>query len=70
MEFDIYKSGAEALSENVMTKEQSKQEVQYKMAQKMLKILLNRGIVTEDEYERIDNLNLQTFSPFLAKVYV
>ena len=70
MEFDIYKIGAEALSENVMTKEQSKQEVQYKMAQKMLKILLNRGIVTEDEYERIDNLNLQTFSPFLAKVYV
>ena len=70
MEFDIYKIGAETLSENVMTKEQSKQEVQYKMAQKMLKILLNRGIVTEDEYERMDNLNLQTFSPFLAKVYV
>ncbi len=70
MGFDIYKIGAEASKEYEMTKEQTKQEVQYKMAQKMLKILLYKGIVTEVEYEKIDNLNLQTFSPFLAKVYV
>lgn len=70
MGFDIYKIGAEASKENEMTKEQTKQEVQYKMAQKMLKILLYKGIVTEVEYEKIDNLNIQTFSPQLAKVYV
>ena len=40
------------------------------MAQKMLKILLYKGIVTEVEYEKIDDLNIQTFSPQLAKVYV
>ncbi len=70
MESDIYKIGAEAASEHKISKEQSRQEVQYKMALKMLNILLRRGIVTEDEYEKIDDLNCQTFSPQLAKVYV
>ncbi|WP_313370911.1 SHOCT domain-containing protein [Sedimentibacter sp.] len=70
MGFDIYKIGAEASKEFEMTKEQTKKEVQYKMAQKMLKILLYKGIVTEVEYEKIDDLNIQTFSPQLAKVYV
>lgn len=70
MEFDIYKIGAEEESEHEMSKEQSRQEVQYKMARKMLQILLRRGIVTEDEYEKIDDLNRQSFSPQLAKVYV
>ena len=70
MEFDIYKIGAEATKEHRMSKEQSRQEVQYKMAIKMLQILLRRGIVTEEEYEKIDDLNRQSFSPQLAKVYV
>ena len=70
MEFDIYKIGTEAAKEHRMSKEQSRQEVQYKMALKMLQILLRRGIVTEDEYEKIDALNRQSFSPQLAKVYV
>ena len=53
-----------------MSKEQSIQEVKYKMSLKMLNILLRRGIVTEDELEKIDALNLQSFSPQLSKVYV
>lgn len=69
MEADINKTGAEAASEYEMSKEQSRQEVQYKIALKMLKILLRRGIVTEDEYKKIDTLNRQSFSPQLAKVY-
>lgn len=69
MEFDLYKVGEEAAKLHGMTKEQSKGEVQYKMALKMLDILLRRGIVTEEEYEKIDDLNRQSFSPQLAKVY-
>ena len=46
-----------------MTKEQSKCEVQYKMAQKMLGILLRRGIVTEEERKKIDELNRQLLQP-------
>ena len=53
-----------------MTKEQSVKEVEYKMALKLLKILLSRGIITDEEYAEIDGLNRQTFSPLLAKVYV
>lgn len=70
MEFDIYQIGAEPAKLHGMTKEQSKGEVQYKMAQKMLTILLRKGIVTEEEYTKIDNLNRLSFSPQLAKVYV
>lgn len=69
MEFDISKIGAEEASEHEMTKEQSRQEVLYKMSLKMLDILLRRGIVTENEYKKIDALNRQSFSPQLAKVY-
>lgn len=53
-----------------MTKEQLSKEVEYKMAVKLLKILLCRGIITDKEFEKIDELNHQTFSPELAKVYV
>ena len=53
-----------------MTKEQSSMEVEYKMSLKLLKILLNRGVITEEEYIKIDELNRQTFSPELSEVYV
>lgn len=53
-----------------MTKEQSIKEVEYKMALKLLKILLSRGIITDEEYVEIDELNRQTFSPELREVYV
>lgn len=70
MEFDIHKIGEETAKLHGMTREQSKAEIQYKMALKMLDILLRRGIVTEEEYEKIDVLNRQSFSPQLAGVYV
>ena len=69
MEFDLTKIGEETAKLHGMTKEQSKGEVQYKMAIKMLDILLRRGIVSEEEYGKIDDLNRQSFSPQLAKVY-
>ncbi|NLZ45802.1 MAG: hypothetical protein GX896_03830 [Clostridiales bacterium] len=53
-----------------MTKEQTINEIQYKMAQRMLKILLRRGVINDIEYAQIDKLNMQTFSPCHAKVYV
>ncbi|WP_195838076.1 SHOCT domain-containing protein [Tissierella pigra] len=52
-----------------MTKEQLIKEVEYKMSLKLLNILLARGIITEDEYVKIDELNRQTFSPELSEVY-
>ena len=69
MEFDLTKIGEETAKLHGMTKEQSKGEVQYKMAIKMLDILLRRGSVSDEEYLKIDDLNRQSFSPQLAKVY-
>ncbi|WP_313232591.1 SHOCT domain-containing protein [Tissierella praeacuta] len=53
-----------------MTKEQLSKEVEYKMALKLLNILLSRGMITDEEFEKIDELNRQTFSPELSEVYV
>jgi predicted transcriptional regulator len=70
MQNEINKIATDPAKLHGMTKEQSKCEVQYKMAQKMLGILLRRGLVSEEEYKKIDDLNRQSFSPQLAKVYV
>ena len=54
----------------MMTKEQTLNEIEYKMALKLLNILLNREIINKEEYEKIDELNRQIFSPELSEVYV
>jgi len=70
MSFDIMKIGAELPQEHSMDYVQSKKEVEYKMSIKLLDILKRRGIVSDIEYAQIDQLNRQSFSPALSKVYV
>lgn len=70
MSFDIMKIGAELAQEHSMDYVQSKKEVEYKMSIKLLDILKRRGIVSDVEYTQIDELNRQSFSPALSKVYV
>lgn len=52
-----------------MSKTQEANEVQYKLAIKLLNILLRKGIITPAEYKKIDDLNRQTFTPELSQVY-
>ena len=52
-----------------MSKTQASNEVQYKISIKFLNILLRNGIITSDEYKKIDDLNRQTFAPELSQVY-
>ncbi|AEY67547.1 SHOCT domain-containing protein [Clostridium sp. BNL1100] len=52
-----------------MSKNQTANEVKYKVALKLLDIMLRNGIITPDEYKKIDALNRQTFTPELSKVY-
>jgi hypothetical protein len=52
-----------------MSKSQEVNEVKYKVALKLLNIMLRNGLISSSEYEKIDELNRQTFSPELAKVY-
>ena len=47
-----------------MTKEAMQKDFDYEMAQKITKNLLDEGLISIDEYDRISALNAQKFSPF------
>ena len=47
-----------------MTKEAMQKDFDYEMAQKITKNLLDEGLISSDEYDRISELNAQKFSPF------
>lgn len=45
-------------------------EVKYKLAELLLKKMQESGLISEEEREKIAVLNIETFSPKLAKVYL
>lgn len=45
-------------------------EVFYKMSETLLNRMQERGLISEEEREKIAVLNIETFSPELAKVYL
>lgn len=45
-------------------------EVMYKMAEILLKKMQESGLISEEEREKIGDLNIETFTPELAKVYL
>jgi predicted transcriptional regulator len=51
-----------------MTNIQMQKEVNYYMAQKLLKQLLSAGLISLDEFDKITELNRKRFSPLLAKI--
>lgn len=52
------------VSPRTMTKDAMQKDFDYEMAQKITKGLLNQGLISIDEYDRISALNLKKFSPF------
>ena len=52
-----------------MSQEQQLQrEFDYIQAEKLLRKMLQKGLITEVEFNKIDALNRETFSPFLAEI--
>lgn len=45
-------------------------EVMYKMADFLLQKMHENGLINEEEREKIRVLNIETFSPEFAKVYL
>ena len=45
-------------------------EVMYKMSEILLKKMSENGLITAEEREKIAALNIETFSPELAEVYL
>ena len=48
--------------------EQLQHEFDYIQAEKLLRKMLEKGLITEVEFNKIDALNRQTFSPYLAEI--
>jgi len=52
-----------------MSKNQAANEVKYKVAVKLLDIMLRNGFISPAECKKIDELNRLTFTPELSEVY-
>jgi predicted transcriptional regulator len=51
-----------------MTKEAMQKDFDYMMAQKMTQALLENGLITNDEFDKITAKNKERFSPFMAEL--
>lgn len=52
----------------VFATEELQREHSYYMAQKLLKSLLDTGLISEGEFNKITEKNRQTFSPYLPEI--
>ena len=53
-----------------MSNNQMQNEIRYQLSKELLARMLFRNLITEEEYYRIDCLNLQTFQPTGAKLWI
>lgn len=63
MEMKKYEVQTESISD-----EQMQNEFDYMMAQQMLKNMLENGLISLAEFDKISALNLKIFSPELASI--
>jgi hypothetical protein len=52
----------------VYTKEELQREYYYILAQKILKFILEKELISVDEFNKITEKNQQTFSPYLVEI--
>jgi len=51
-----------------MSQEQFQNELNYNMSVKLLQQILAKGLITKEEYTKIDLLNRKSFKPRLAEI--
>ena len=49
--------------------EKMQNEIRYQLSKELLTRMLFRNLITEEEYNQMNSLNLQTFQPAEAKLY-
>ena len=65
----ISKSNINAVSETrPVPQEQMQREVDYVRAQQILTAMMNCGLISLSEFNKITELNRKTFSPLLAEI--
>ena len=52
-----------------MSNNQMQNEIRYQLSKELLMKMLFRNLITEEEYNQMNSLNLQTFQPAGAKLY-
>lgn len=56
------------LMKSRITEEQLSCDYKYCMAQKVLKAMIEKGLISTDEFNKITEKNRKTFSPYLAEI--
>ena len=56
------------IEQKSVSPEQIQREFDYIQAEKLLKIIFEKGLITVAEFDKITALNRQTFSPVLAEI--
>lgn len=51
-----------------LTPDEFQRELDYWRAEKILRKMLKVGLISEDEFDKINKLNLQIFSPLYAQL--
>lgn len=52
-----------------MDEAQMQRDMDYRLAQKILSGMLENGLISNDEFNKITALNRKSFSPYLAELY-
>ncbi len=56
-------------TDHFFTEEQFQRDVDYFRAQQITKSMLDAGLISLSQFDKLSNLNRKTFSPFLADIF-
>ena len=56
-------------TEHFFTPEQFQQDVDFYRAQQISKAMLDAGLISLSQFDKLSNMNRETFSPFLADIF-
>ena len=51
------------------TQERIQGDLDYKMAQQIAKSMLDSGLISSTEFNKLSDINLETFYPLFAQIY-
>lgn len=51
------------------TQERIQRDLNYKRAQAIAKTMLDSGLISSTEFNKLSDINLETFSPLFAEIY-
>ena len=51
------------------TQERIQGNLDYKMAQQIAKSMLDSGLISSTEFNKLSDINLETFSPLFVEIY-